>query len=96
MASRYRYRDRAWNITHSKTGKHLGVATVSADSVRQAVEHAQRYGERLSPESVEDDLLQNSAGNILFNNKVGPDDVEFSEIKSQPRRGPRKSYDGAG
>lgn len=86
--AKYKFQDRAWNVTH-KSGKHLGVATVTADSMREAMDD---HKGTLSPETIEDELLQNSVGGILWNHKVDPEDVEVSEIQSGPRRGSRKSY----
>lgn len=88
--AKYKFVDRAWNVKH-KNGKHLGVATVTADSIR---EEMRQYGDdhKPSPESIEDDLLQNSVGSILWNHKVDPEDAEVTEIQDTPRRGPRKSY----
>jgi hypothetical protein len=91
MAKQYKFVDRAWNVTH-KNGKHLGVATVTADSMREQVEHLQRHGDEVNPESIESELLDNSVGNILWNNRVDPEDAEVDEIKSAPRRGTRKGY----
>ena len=91
MAKKYQFVDRAWNVTH-KSGKHLGVATVNADSMREAVEAYKKEGIRRDPESIAYEILDGSVGNILWNNKVDPEDAEVTEIESTPRRGPRKSY----
>ncbi len=86
--AKYKFQDRAWNVTH-KNGKHLGVASVTADSMREAMDD---HKGTLSPETIEDELLQNSVGGILWNHKVDPEDVEVTEIQNEPRRGSRKSY----
>ena len=91
MAKKYQFQDRAWNVPH-KNGKHLGVATVPADSMREAVEAYEREGIRRDPESIAGEILDNTVGNILWNHKVDPEDAEVNEIQSEPRRGSRKGY----
>lgn len=91
MAKQYKFVDRAWNVTH-KSGKHLGVATVNADDMREAVEAYEKDGIRRDPESIAHDILDGSVGSILWNNKVDPEDAEITEIENTPRRGPRKNY----
>ena len=94
MAKKYQFVDRAWNVTH-KSGKHLGIATVSADDMREAMKSYEHDEFWPSHESIESELLDNSVANILWNNRVDPEDAEVDQIKDAPRRGSRKSYGGA-
>ena len=95
MAKNYKFQDRAWNVTHRTTGKHLGVASVNGDSVREVVNAYKKEGSFLSEdqESITHELLDDQIRNLLQNNKIGIETpVDINEIQNEPRRGPRKSY----
>ncbi len=82
MSTSYKFKDRQWNVSHRKTGEHLGTVSVSSDSTRE------RYASDKStpPESHVDELLNNQLWNFLDTHKLQPADIDVDEVVDKPRK----------
>jgi hypothetical protein len=74
MTEKYKFKDKAWDITH-KDGRHIETVSVSADDVRQFY----KDDPSLKPTTHEAELLDNAVGRALWNHKLKPQDIEVTE-----------------
>ena len=89
MAEKYKFKDRAWDVTH-KDGRHLDTVTVHGDDVREA---HQGY-KQISPSTHEDEILNNALWKVLDRHKLQPDDIEINEKVDKPNKVIRKASGG--
>ena len=90
MTEKYKFKDRAWNVTHKHNGEHIDKIVVHGDDVREAYNN----DKSLRPSTWEDELVENAIGSLLFNKKLKPNDIDVKEIK-ETKPTVRKSNGGS-
>ena len=90
MTEKYKFKDRAWNVTHKHNGEHIDKIVVHADDVREAYNN----DKSLRPSTWQDELHGNAIDKLLFNKKLKPNDIDVKEI-TETKPTVRKSNGGS-
>lgn len=92
MSEDYKFKDRLWDVKHSKTGKNLGRVWVNADSVREASD----ADKSLPPEDHQGEILNNALWKFLDEHKLNPEDIEIAERVSKQNKSKHSNRKSSG